>query len=224
MKYVISLGGSIIVPDEVDTHFVRGFVKLISEQVRRGHQFFVVTGGGATARKYISAAKKLGKISAFDLDWMGISATKLNAQLLNSAFGKLARRGIINDPSEASRGLKKVNIVSGWKPGWSTDFVATKIAQTYGAKTVINLSNIDYVYTADPRKNPRAKKLQKLTWAEFRKLFGSRWDPGANLPFDPVGARLAEKQGIAVIVMDGRNIENLKRLFDRQSFRGTRIS
>lgn len=224
MKYVISLGGSIIVPDKINTNFIRRFVDLISRRAKKGHTFFIVTGGGATARKYISAARGLQlKVSNFDLDWMGISATKLNAQLLSVAFGGLARKGIINDPSESHKKLARVNVVSGWKPGWSTDYVATRIAATYGIKLVINLSNIDYIYSADPRKHKNAKKIRSLTWEEFRKKFGSKWDPGANLPFDPVGAKLAQRQGISVVVLNGRDIGNLKKFLAGKFFRGTVI-
>jgi uridylate kinase len=223
MKYVISLGGSIIspAPGQIDVSFIKRFVALVAREVKKGHRFFVVAGGGATARQYIAAARRLGKVSNFDLDWMGISATKLNAQLLTSAFGELARKGIINDPLETKQKLSRVNVVSGWKPGWSTDFVSVKIAQTYSVKTVINLSNIDYVYTSDPRKNPRARKIKQMTWREFRRKFGARWEPGANVPFDPVGAKLAESCEINVFVMNGRNLKNFAAALEGKKFQGT---
>ncbi len=224
MKYIISLGGSIIVPSEIDIRFVKNFITLVKHRVKKGDTFFIVTGGGAIARKYVAAAKKLSRtVSNFDLDWMGISATKLNAQLLNSAFGKFARKGIINDPSEAGRSLKKVNIVSGWKPGWSTDYVAVRIAQTYGVKTVINLSNIAYVYEADPRYHKQAKRHEYLTWQQFLRQFGQKWRPGINLPFDPVGAQLAQKLGIRVVVMGGQNLKNFENFLRRRHFHGTVI-
>ncbi len=224
MKYVISLGGSILVPDQIDLSYIRKFVRLILKQVARGQTFLIVTGGGETARQYIRAAQKLTKtVSNFDLDWMGISATKLNAQLLNVAFGKLARTGIINDPSEVRRDLKKVNIVSGWKPGWSTDYVAVRICQSYQIGTLLNLSNIDYVYDADPRYNKKAKKLWRLTWQEFRQQFGSKWYPGAHLPFDPKAAKLAEQLGVKTVILNGLRLRNLGRFFEGKKFAGTRI-
>lgn len=224
MKYVISLGGSIIVPREINLKFIKKFTKLISRLAKKGHIFFIVTGGGSTARSYQVTARKLSKkVSDFDLDWMGISATKLNAQLLNSAFGKLARKGIINDPREAMKTLRKVNVVSGWKPGWSTDYVAVRIAQTYKVKTVMNFSNVDYVYEADPKLHKKAKKFKKLSWRQYLKKFGTAWDPGANVPFDPVGAKLAHKLGIKVIVMNGLNLRNFRNFLSQKSFRGTVI-
>lgn len=224
-KIVISLGGSIICPKpgQIDVKLVKKFVKLISGLTKRGFQFFIVTGGGATARQYIAAARKLGWVSNFDLDWMGISATKLNAQLLTSAFGRLARKGIINDPSEASGKLSQVNVVSGWKPGWSTDYVAVQIARNYHVMTVINLSNIDYVYDFDPKKRRAAKKILSLSWAEYSRRFGTKWNPGKNLPFDPVGAKLAAKSGINVWIINGQKLGNVKQAILNKKFVGTII-
>jgi uridylate kinase len=98
-----------------------------------------------------------------------------------------------------------------------------RIAKTHGVKTVINLSNIDYVYDRDPKKNKNAEKLPKLRWKEFRLMFGKSWNPGANVPFDPVAAKLAEKERIAVVVMNGNNLPNLKKFFSGKHFAGTVI-
>lgn len=224
MKYVISLGGSIIVPNEIDIQLIKKFIRLINSLTKPRNQFFVVTGGGATARKYIAAAQSLSRSAQnADLDWLGIAATKLNAQLLNLGFTKSARRGIITDPSIYQRNLASVNLFSGWKPGWSTDYVAVKIAQTYGVKTVINLTNVDYVYSSDPRSNQSARKYVTLTWKDFRKLFSRKWKPGANLPFDPKGADLAAHLGIRVIVINGKNFSNLRNFFSQKKFFGTII-
>ena len=56
---VISLGGSLIVPEEIDWEFVRDFKVLIEEQIAKGFKFILITGGGRTARKYIDAAAKI---------------------------------------------------------------------------------------------------------------------------------------------------------------------
>ncbi|MBI4050015.1 MAG: UMP kinase [Candidatus Doudnabacteria bacterium] len=205
MTYVISLGGSIIVPDEIDVVFLRRFIRRISSEIRRGHRLFIVTGGGATCRKYQSALKEISKSTSENLDWLGIETTKLNAHLMRLAFGN------------------KVNISGGDKPGRSTDYEAVRMAKRHGAKTVINLSNIDYVYSADPKKNKSAKKFEQLTWTQYLKQFGRKWKPGANYPFDPVAAALAKKYKITAVIMNGRKLENLKNLFANKPFRGTII-
>ncbi|MDP3993865.1 MAG: UMP kinase [bacterium] len=223
MNYVISLGGSIINPGKINVKLLKAFGDLILTFSKKGHRFFIVTGGGQPARDAQAAAKSVSKITPDDLDWIGIAATKVNAELLRSIFGKAGYKRIISDPSKKVGGLKRINIFSGWKPGWSTDFVAVKVAQTYDAKTVINLSNIDYVYDRDPRKHKNARKFERLTWEEFNKLFSSKWNPGANVPFDPVAAKLAQQHGIKVIIMNGWELKNLQNFVRNNAAAGTVI-
>ena len=118
---------------------------------------------------------------------------------------------------------KNIMVASGWKPGLSTDYVASMIAQEYDVKTIINLSNIDYVYDKDPNKHSDAKIMPKMTWVEFRKLVGNKWSPGLNAPFDPVAAKKSEELGLEVIIMNGKNIENLENYFAGKKFKGTVI-
>ncbi|HLD00055.1 MAG TPA: UMP kinase, partial [Patescibacteria group bacterium] len=111
----------------------------------------------------------------------------------------------------------------GWRPGWSTDYVAVRLADNYGIKRIVNLSNIDYVYDSDPRKNSRAKRFTEINWKAFRKLVGSKWDPGANVPFDPVAAKWGEKMGAEIAILNGKNIANVRKCIREELFKGTTI-
>ncbi len=224
MNYVISLGGSIINPGQIQVSFLRRFRRLVLNLSSRGNNFYIVTGGGKVTRDYQAAAKQIAKISNEDLDWLGIAPTKVNAELVRSIFGVSAYESVISDPREKVKTSRRIQVFSGWKPGHSTDYDAVCIAQTHGAKTVINLSNVDYVYTADPRKDRRARKITKMTWAEFRKIFGAKWKPGAHVPFDPVAAELAQKLGVSVFIANGRNLKNLDAILKNRPFKGTVIS
>ena len=93
-----------------------------------------------------------------------------------------------------------------------------------GAKKVINLSNIDIVYTADPKTNPDAVKIEKTTWAEYRKIIPSEWTSGINAPFDPIASKHAEENGIEVAIMNGKNLKNLADYIEGREFIGTVIS
>ncbi len=223
MKYVISLGGSIIAPDKPDTKFLKTFKALVLSLTQKGHTIFLVCGGGGVARVYQKTAKATTKPTVSDLDWLGIAATRMNAELLRVIFGRAANSRVFTDPTEKILGSNKINIYSGWKPGWSTDYDAVQIAKTYGIRTVINLSNIDYVYDSDPKKNQSAKKITQMSWSQFRKMFGNTWNPGANVPFDPVAAKLAQQEGITTIIMSGKNLPNFKKFLAGQNFEGTVI-
>ena len=221
---VISLGGSLVAPAAgIDYKFLRAFRQLILNRLKKGGKFFIVTGGGTTARNYINAAGKIIKTTDDDRDWLGIHATRLNAHLLRALFRKVAHPAIIKDPSARMRTGKKIIVAGGWKPGRSTDFVAVALARTHGVKTVINLSNIDYAYDKDPRQYKDAKKIEHIGWRDFRRIVGNRWDPGASAPFDPVASRLAQKLGLKVIIVNGKKLNNLRNLLEENKFSGTII-
>jgi uridylate kinase len=221
---IISLGGSLIVPDEVDIAFLRDFKKLVLSQTELGKKFVIICGGGKIARKYQAAAKELVDPKEVDLDWIGIASLKLNAELLRVIFGDVAHSEVVSNLSEPFNFDNKVVIGSAHSPGWSSDWDAVAGAKTVGAKKMINLSNTDYVYDADPRTNPNAKKLEKISWADYRKIIPSDWTSGLNTPFDPIASKLAEENGIEVVIMNGKPITNLENYLKGEKFAGTVIS
>ncbi len=220
---IISLGGSLVAPDAPDTVFIREFRALIETRVARGETFIIIVGGGKPARRYQEAAKELGVSEQDSLDWVGIYATRLNAELMRVSFGRKVHGEIITDPSVLPQVNLQIAIGAGWKPGWSTDFDAVEMAMTVGAKRVANLSNIDYVYTADPKKFPDAKKIERASWKEFRAILPAEWSPGVNAPFDPIAAKRAEEIGLEVAIMNGKPLDNLVKYLAGEAFKGTVI-
>ncbi len=223
-KIIISLGGSLIIPEELDVEFLKDFKNLIISQIEKGKKFIIITGGGKLARKYNDVAKMIAAPSSDDLDWIGIATTRLNAELVRVTFGGLAYSKIMLDPNEVPGTDRPVILGGGWKPGNSSDLASIQSAISAGAKKVINLSNIDYVYTADPKKFPEAAKIEKSNWADFRKLLPESWDPGLNAPFDPIAAKKAQESGLEVAIMNGKNLENLEHYLNGDNFIGTIIS
>ena len=91
MTNVLSVGGSIVVPEKPDTEFLTAFIKMIKEWLAEdsSRKLILVVGGGAPARVYQNAyaevSSKVGVDSANDAaDWIGIMATRLNAQFSNT--------------------------------------------------------------------------------------------------------------------------------------------
>jgi uridylate kinase len=223
--FVLSVGGSIVSPEGgIDVAFLTAFRELILRHVNRGWRFVIVVGGGATARDYQKAARGMGELTRDDLDWLGIHATRLNGHLLRTLFRGTAHRIVLKDPTRAPmRWVAPVLIGAGWKPGWSTDYVAVRLAKRLGTDFVVNLSNIDYVYDKDPKTHPKAEPICEIGWKEFRKLVGLKWDPGMNAPFDPVASKLAESSNMRVAIVNGTNLKNLDALLSGNRFTGTMI-
>jgi uridylate kinase len=219
---VLSLGGSIIVPEKIDTKFLSEFKQLILAHIDKGHRFIIVCGGGKVCREYQNAAVSVSNVDNVDLDWIGILATKLNAELIRGIFSKQAFQRVLNNPQERLVTDRKIIIASGYMPGNSSDRSAVELAENFGAKRVINMSNIDMVYNKDPKHHKDAKPIKKITWTNFLKLTGEKWIPGKNVPFDPVASKIAKKLGIEVNVM-GKDLKNFKKCLDGKKFVGTII-
>lgn len=221
---IISLGGSLIIPDQIDTDFLKDFKSIILSHVKQGKKFVIITGGGKICRRYQDAAKTLSSPSSEDLDWIGIASLKLNAELLRVVFGQYAHDKVISNFSDNPSSERSVIIGSAYKPGHSTDWDAVLAAKTFGAKKVINLSNTDYVYDSDPKINSNAKKIENISWADYKNLIPKEWNPGLNSPFDPIASEMAQKEGIQVMIMNGKPINNLEKCLDGKKFKGTVIS
>lgn len=224
---VVSLGGSLIVPPEgIDTEFLKKFNVFIRSKIADGkRRFFIICGGGRTTRIYQAAAKEvMGNVPSDDLDWLGIHPTRLNAALLRTIFKDVAYFRVIKHYDQFDPVDKPVAIMSGWKPGWSTDYCAVLAAEKYGAKTVLNLSNVDMVYDKDPKMFSDAKPMDKISWADYRKMTGDKWEPGANWPFDPVASKRAHELEIKVIILNGKDLENVDKALEGKEFVGTVIS
>jgi uridylate kinase len=224
---VMSVGGSLIVPGNIDVTFLKNLKDFVDlETTENGRRFIIIAGGGRTARNYQEAAAAVSSLSPDDLDWMGIHATRLNGHLLRTIFRDSAHLVMITNPDDILdvHSREKVIIAAGYRPGSSTDLRAVQIAEKLGATKVINLSNIDYVYTADPRTDANAEKIETISWTEFRALIPAEWDPGLSSPFDPVAAKVAERDNIEVAIINGSRLEEVVKYLNNEPFIGTKIS
>ncbi|MFH1820427.1 MAG: UMP kinase [Candidatus Nealsonbacteria bacterium] len=215
---IISLGGSIIVPDEINILFLKKFKKFVLKFLKQGYTFVIVTGGGKICRNYQKAAAQISQLTSEDKDWLGIHSTRLNAHLLRTIFKKQAYPTVLDSPyKEIKKTHHKLFIASGWRPGFSTDYNAVILAQMFKVNKIINASNITHVY------NKKKKNLTKISWRDYRRLISPKWTPGMNTPFDPIAAKTAQKNGLSVIVANGIDLDNLRSIIQEKEFKGTII-
>ncbi|WP_427193456.1 UMP kinase [Treponema denticola] len=230
MVTVLSVGGSIVAPDKPDFDFLDKFSKTIRNWLLQdsSRKIIMVIGGGAPARDYQNAYRKvcdLRKAPAKndEADWIGIMATRLNAQLVKAVFEDLCPNPVVYDPTTVDMFGGQILVAAGWKPGFSTDNDAVVLAERFSGNLVVNLSNIAKVYTDDPKKNPEARPIDSISWGDFIKIVGTEWVPGKNTPFDPIASQRAQKAGIKVICAAGKDIENLENILNGKDFKGTVI-
>jgi uridylate kinase len=215
---IISVGGSVVVPDAIDAEFLQSFRSAVKDYLNK-YKFVLIVGGGKTARNYQNSARELGDLHNEDLDWIGIHATRLNAQLLKSIFRDVAYPKVIKDPTQKVN-FDNVLIAAGWKPGFSTDYDAVVLAEVLGAKTVVNMTNIDYLYTKNPKEHKDAVRILSIDWKGFQKIVGTKWSPGLNVPFDPIATKKAKQLGLKLILI-GKNASNFRNFLAGRKFKGS---
>jgi len=219
---IISLGGSLVAPGEIDLGFLNNFKKTLSKYLR-AKRFFIIVGGGKVARMYQKALLEFGA-KENDRDWAGIKVTWLNAEIVKQVFGDNSYSKVIIDPTKKVKTNKNIVVGAGWKPGWSTDYDAVLIAKNHNIKIIINLSNIDYVYDKNPNEFPDAKPIKEIDWKGFEKIVGDKWTPGTSAPFDPIASKLASKLKLKVVMLNGKNLDHLECFLNSKPFIGTVIS
>ncbi len=217
---ILSLGGSLIVPDKIDIAFLKKFKKIIGKYIKKGHKFAIICGGGKMAREVQQAASEISKPGNKELDWLGIYATRLNAQLVSTIFRNDSGGAVLKNPNGKIGFERNILVAAGWLPGRSTDYDTVIIAKNLGVGEVINMSNVDYVYDKDPKKYKDAKRIEKASWENFSSLIAQKWEAGMNAPFDPVAAKEAQKSKIKAFII-GKDLKNLENLLDGKKFKGT---
>ncbi len=221
---VISVGGSLLVPDRVDVDFISRLKDMVRFFINDGYQIALIIGGGKTSRRYGEVASSFSHISNEDLDWIGIKSIHLNAELIKRCYGDLdIHPEVILKREDISKVTESLVIVGAWKPGHSSDYNAVTMAESFGGKKVINFSNISYVYDMDPVKYPDAKIIETLTWDKYLTLIPTKWEANLSAPFDPVASRKAQELGMTVAIL-GSSLENLKNYLDGNPFEGSIIS
>jgi uridylate kinase len=221
---VISLGGSILVPS-LEKNKIKEYVPVLGE-IAAHHHLFVVVGGGGEARRYIAVTRRLG-IDEGTSDEIGILITRLNANLLIAALGEKAYPKVAESHAEAKKFAEsgKIVVMGGITPGQTTDAVAAVLAERVRASVFINVTSVDGIYSADPKKNKKAARFETLTPGRLLRIVGGTGlTAGSNTVLDIVAARVVERSHIPLVVLDGTNPDNLSRAIRTGEFTGTVVS
>lgn len=223
---VLSLGGSMVAPDEIAVDFLVRFRRLVCDYLEKDQtrRLIFVIGGGSPARRYQKAYREIREsANNNEADWIGIAATRLNARLVKAVFEEHCLDDVVTDPTARFDFTGRILVAAGWKPGFSTDYDAVLLAERFKSKTLINLTNIAKVYTADPKKDTNAKPLDAISWEEFSKITGTEWIPGKNTPFDPAAVKKAWEIKLVLITALGSDLKNLRRILTGSDYVGTTV-
>jgi uridylate kinase len=155
------------------------------------------------ARDYIRVARSLGADEA-TLDELGIRVARLNATLMIAALGEAAYPQVAETLEEAAQYLLSGRIVvaGGLHPGHSTNAVAALIAERVKAEKLINATDVEGVYTADPRQDPSARLLEEIGVEELARLLeGGSIQAGAYELMDPLALKIIRRSRIPTLIV-----------------------
>ena len=221
---VLSLGGSLIIPDDVDLAFLQKFKKVILRN-RKKYKFIIVCGGGSIARKYISALRKAGLNEEFQ-SFSGISATRMNARFMNYLFGINPELGIPHTTETLKKYVKKQDIIFcgalEYKPRQTSDSTAAELARDFRA-VFINLTNVPGLYNKNPLEHKDAKLILRISWWEFCRMVNkNKYEPGQHFILDQTAAGIIMKAQIPTYIL-GKDLKQLEAVLQDKDFRGTLI-
>lgn len=222
---VLSLGGSLIIPEEIDLKFLREFKKIILRNIKK-HKFLIVCGGGSIARKYIYALRN-EKLAEKLQSFAGISATRTNARFMTYFFNKDAEYGIPHTKKTLKKYLRKHDVVFcgalEYKPEQTSDSTAAELARIFKTE-FLNLTNVSGLYNKNPKEHKDAKQIPRINWEQFQKLAGkSKYQPGQHFVLDQTAAEIIRKNKINTYIL-GKDLKQLENVLRKKKFKGTLIS
>jgi len=218
-EIIISMGGSLV--NVENEQYLRDFSKMLTPLLN-DYKFIIVVGGGKIARDFIRIARENGE-NEFNLDLIGIQATKINAMFLKSFFSGIEGIKFFNSPYEIKD--FKIAITGGTEPGHTTDAVSLLLAEYFNIKRVINATTVDGVYSKDPKKYKDAKFINHISYADLISIFSkNKSGAGPNQVLDFLSIKIAERSNIDIFVLNGMDLKNFKNAILGKKFKGTVVT
>lgn len=221
---VLSLGGSLIIPGEVNVKYLKEFKKVILKNTKK-YKFIVVCGGGNIARKYINALREVGMSEDFQ-SYAGISATRMNARFLSYFFNRDQNYGIPHKMSELKNYMKKFDVVFcgalEYKPHQTSDSTSAEIAKHFKSD-FINLTDVQGLHDKNPKEHKDAKFIPEISWKGLNDMIGKiKFKPGQHFVLDQTASKMIMKNKITTYIL-GDDMKQLDNLLNGRKFVGTRI-
>ena len=224
-KVVISLGGSLIIPDKIDYGFLKRFKETI-RRISKNNKIVIVTGGGKISREYMRVLEKEG-LNEGAVGWGGVMIVRANGYLVKTFLG--IKGDMPRNINDVKRTLRKSNLVVavgtfGFIKRGTTDGEAALIAKEIKADYFVNMTNVSGLHDKNPLKYKDARFIRKISFKDFMKIVNKiKYKPGQHFVLDQAAAGVISRYGIKTYII-GRNLKNLENLMKGKRFRGSEIS
>ncbi|RLE54726.1 MAG: UMP kinase [Thermoprotei archaeon] len=226
VRIVLKLGGHVLWSEQgIRADVVEGYCTVVRELVNEGHRVALVVGGGSIARMFVKYGRELG-LSEGQCDVLGIECARLNALLVAQLMSDISYPEVPRSLDETLKALatSRVVVIGGLQPGQSTTAVACVIADTWPCDVLIIATDVDGIYTDDPKKNPRANKLRSVRASELLKMFlhQVKYCAGTYTLFDYVSLSILARARFRAYVINGLDPRNVVRVLRGEDI-GTEI-
>jgi uridylate kinase len=180
-RILLKLSGEALMGDDaygINRATITSIVEQIKQIVDLGVEVGVVIGGGNIFRGVAPAAAGMDRATA---DYMGMLATVMNALALQDAMRHIGVEARVQSAlgiefvepyvrAKALRALEKGRVVifgaGTGNPFFTTDTAAALRGAEIDAEIVLKATKVDGIYTADPKKDPKASKYETVTFDE----------------------------------------------------------
>jgi uridylate kinase len=223
MKYsriLLKLSGESLMGDKqfgIDNDRLMLYAQEIKEIFNEGVEIAIVIGGGNIFR---GVQAEQGGMERTQGDYMGMLATMINSMALQSALESLEvptrlqsaiEMKQIAEPFIRRKAVKHLQVgrvvifgAGTGNPFFTTDTAASLRAIEIEADVILKGTRVDGIYTADPEKDPTAKKYEKVSFTEV-------YEKGLNV-MDMTAFTLCNENKLPIIVFDMNKKGNLKKL------------
>ncbi|HLC67926.1 MAG TPA: hypothetical protein VJI12_03530 [archaeon] len=201
MKIVIKLGGSVCVGDHGPNFgYFRRLIPVLNT-LKKHHQLIICVGGGKLTRSYGKSIEK-SRLTREETEKIFIQL--IHANVLFVAYAtKMHPIQNLQEIKENTSG-----VIGGVMPRRSTDANAAVAAERIGADIFIKLTNVDGIYTKDPKKYKTAKKISSMTFGDLSR-FAKSGKPNNYGILDATAINTLSQARIKTIVMNGRDPKNI---------------
>jgi len=219
-RIVLKLSGEALAGDQgygIDPPVLDRVGAEIREVIDLGVQVAIVIGGGNIFRGIAASAAGMDRATA---DYMGMLATIINALALQDALEKASLQTRVLSAIEmravaepyirrrAIRHLEKGRVVifaaGTGNPFFTTDTAGALRAVEIGADVIVKATKVDGIYSADPKKDPTARRIERASYIEVL-------NQGLGV-MDTTAISLCMDNKLPIVVFDLTHAGNIKRL------------
>jgi len=221
-RILLKLSGESLMGNQqfgIESSMLNHYAEQIKELVEVGVEVAIVIGGGNIFRGLQASKSGVERVQG---DYMGMLATVINGMALQSVLEDIGvytrlvsaiQMQQIAEPyirRRAIRHLEKGRVVifsaGTGSPYFTTDSAAALRANEVNADVILKGTRVDGIYSADPEKNPDAKKFDKLTFAKVISL-------GLSV-MDMTAFTLCQENNLPIVVFDVNKKENLRKIIE----------